>query len=78
MVLFILEKRGVEAGVENFPAHDFRRTFISNLLDAATDILTVQLLAGHASPELTSRYDRRGEEIKQRAVQAIAIPQRKK
>jgi site-specific recombinase XerD len=77
-VLFILEKRGIEAGVENFSAHDFRRTFISNLLDAGTDIVTVQRLAGHSSPELTARYDRRGEEIKQKAVQAIAIPRRRK
>ena len=51
-VLFILEKRGTEAGVTNFSAHDFRRTFISELLDS-TDIVTVQKLAGHASPELS-------------------------
>jgi integrase len=75
-VLFILEKRGAEAGVTNFSAHDFRRTFISELLDS-TDIVTVQKLAGHASPELTSRYDRRGEEVQQRAVQAINVPKRK-
>ncbi|AFZ61265.1 tyrosine-type recombinase/integrase [Anabaena cylindrica FACHB-243] len=75
-VLFILQKRGTEAGVENFSAHDFRRTFISELLDS-TDIVTVQKLAGHASPELTSRYDRRGEEVKQRAVQSIIVPKRK-
>jgi integrase/recombinase XerD len=75
-VLFILEKRGNEAGVTNFSAHDFRRTFISELLDS-TDIVTVQKLAGHASPELTSRYDRRGEEVKQRAVQAINVPKRR-
>ncbi|MDD1463422.1 site-specific integrase, partial [Dolichospermum sp. ST_sed2] len=63
-------------GVTNFSAHDFRRTFISELLDS-TDIVTVQKLAGHASPELTSRYDRRGEEVKQRAVQAINVPKRR-
>ncbi|MEA5578669.1 tyrosine-type recombinase/integrase [Anabaena sp. UHCC 0451] len=75
-VLFILQKRGAEAGVENFSAHDFRRTFISELLDS-TDIVTVQKLAGHASPELTSRYDRRGEEVKRQAVQSISVPKRK-
>ncbi len=74
-VLFILQKRGKEAGVENFSAHDFRRTFISGLLDN-TDIVTVQKLAGHASPELTSRYDRRGEETKRQAVQSISVPKR--
>jgi integrase len=75
-VLFILQKRGKEAGVENFSTHDFRRTFISGLLDN-TDIVTVQKLAGHASPELTSRYDRRGEETKRQAVQSISVPRRK-
>ncbi|MBD2666710.1 tyrosine-type recombinase/integrase [Richelia sinica] len=76
-VLFILDKRGQESGVENFSAHDFRRTFISELLDSGVDIVTVQRLAGHTSPELTSRYDRRGEETKRQAVQFISVPRRK-
>ena len=73
-VLYILQKRGQKAGVANFSAHDFRRTFISELLDSGADISTVQSLAGHASPELTARYDRRNEETKRRAVQALIIP----
>jgi integrase len=78
-VLFILQKRGLEAGVTNFSAHDFRRTFISDLLDAGEDISTVQRLAGHAHSDQTARYDRRGEETKRRAVQKLTIPgQRKK
>lgn len=73
-VLFILQKRGEQALVADFSAHDFRRTFISELLDSGADISTVQRLAGHASPELTARYDRRGEQTKRRAVQALSIP----
>lgn len=73
-VLFILQKRGKQALVSDFSAHDFRRTFISELLDSGADISTVQRLAGHASPELTARYDRRGEQTKRRAVQALSIP----
>ncbi|MBW4643212.1 MAG: site-specific integrase [Goleter apudmare HA4340-LM2] len=73
-VLFILQKRGQQVGIVNFSAHDFRRTFISQLLDSGVDISTVQKLAGHASPELTARYDRRGEETKRRAVQKLSIP----
>ncbi|NMG21278.1 tyrosine-type recombinase/integrase [Brasilonema bromeliae] len=73
-VLFILQKRGEQAGVGHFSAHDFRRTFISELLDSGVDISTVQRLAGHASPDLTARYDRRGEQTLRRAVQTLSIP----
>lgn len=73
-VLFVLQKRAIAAGVKSFSAHDFRRTFISDLLDAGIDIVTVQKLAGHSDPATTSRYDRRGEETQRRAVQALQIP----
>ncbi len=72
-VLLILQKRAVQAGVESFSPHDFRRTFCSDLLDAGIDIVTVQKLAGHASPVTTAKYDRRGEEVKRRAVQKLGF-----
>jgi integrase/recombinase XerD len=72
-VLLIVRKRAEEAGVEQFSPHDFRRTFCSDLLDAGVDIVTVQKLAGHASPETTGKYDRRGEETKRRAVQNLGM-----
>jgi integrase len=77
-VLKILKKRAQQAGVESFSPHDFRRTFCSDLLDAGIDLVTVQKLAGHASPETTAKYDRRGEEAKQRAVQRLSIPTQKR
>ena len=70
-VLKILKKRALQAGVEEFSPHDFRRTFCSDLLDASVDIVTFQKLAGHASPVTTAKYDRRGEETKRRAVQKL-------
>jgi site-specific recombinase XerD len=72
-VLLILQKRADEAGIDAFSPHDFRRTFCSDLLDAGVDIVTVQKLAGHASPVTTAKYDRRGEETKRKAVQKLGF-----
>lgn len=72
-VLKIVRRRAELAGVESFSPHDFRRTFCSDLLDSGIDIVTVQKLAGHASPETTAKYDRRGEETKRKAVQKLGF-----
>lgn len=72
-VWLVLKNRASDAGVDDFSPHDFRRTFISELLDAGIDIVTVQQLAGHASPEQTSKYDRRKEETKRRAVSVLDL-----
>ncbi|KAB8332293.1 tyrosine-type recombinase/integrase [Scytonema tolypothrichoides VB-61278] len=68
-VMVILRKRALSAGVAPFSPHDFRRTFISNLLEAGVDVLTVSRLAGHADPATTQKYDLRPEEAKRQAVQ---------
>ena len=67
----IAKKRADEAGVDSFSPHDLRRTFCSDLLNANVDIVTVQKLAGHASPTTTAKYDRRNEEVKRAAVQKL-------
>jgi site-specific recombinase XerD len=71
----MLDKRVQEAGLaQGVMWHDFRRTFAGNLLESGHDLVTVQKLLGHSSPTTTSRYDRRGEETRQRAVRSLHVP----
>jgi integrase len=69
----MLQKRAKLAGLDSFSPHDFRRTFCGDLLEKGVDIVTVQKLAGHASPVTTAKYDRRGEDTKRRAVQVLSL-----
>lgn len=70
----ILNKRSSQAGTEALTWHDFRRTFAGNLLDAGSDLATVQKLMGHSSPTTTSNYDRRPESTRRQAVKSLFVP----
>lgn len=70
----MLARRCKEAGIEQeTTTHDFRRTMCSNLLSAGIDIATVAKIAGHASVDVTKKYDRRNEELSRKAVESLGL-----
>jgi integrase/recombinase XerD len=67
----LLSRLQKEAGVAKFAPHDLRRTFASRIFELGFDLREVQQLMGHASPDTTARYDKRGRlqlEAKRRNV----------
>jgi site-specific recombinase XerD len=71
----IVARRLAAAGASPHTPHDFRRTFIGELLDAGVDLATAQQLVGHASPATTARYDRRPGRQRRAAVDRLRLPQ---
>ncbi|MGI5292754.1 tyrosine-type recombinase/integrase [Nonomuraea polychroma] len=69
----VLNRRFKQAEVAWHPTHDFRRTFISNMLPL-TDLVTVSTMVGHTNPATTAAYDRRDEETLQQAADLLAVP----
>ena len=73
-IYYLLKSRAKRAGVKSFSPHDFRRTFVGDLLDAGANFAIVARMAGHASVNTTTRYDRRPERAKQEAAKLIDVP----
>ena len=73
-VYAIVLARAEQAELFQLAPHDFRRTFIGDLLDHGVDLSTAQKLVGHASPTTTARYDRRPEAIKKQAAGTLFVP----
>jgi site-specific recombinase XerD len=71
----LLEKRRQQAGIaKRLTWHDLRRTLAGDLLDAGSDVVTVQKILGHSSPVTTASYDRRPEETRRRALRGRHVP----
>jgi site-specific recombinase XerD len=70
----IVRKRWKQAGIPPTSPQDFRKTFISSLLGKDIDLLTVQRMAGHSSPQTTSGYDLRPEDDLPRVSELMHLP----
>jgi site-specific recombinase XerD len=69
----ILEKRRLQAGLEHLSWHDFRRTYISDLINEY-DLVTAQKIIGHSSTSITAKYDRTWQDKTKEAAQMRVIP----
>lgn len=55
----------------HFKTHQFRHTYAVKMLNGGVDILTVQELLAHASPEMTLRYAKLLDDTKRKSFEAI-------
>ncbi|MFO1441682.1 tyrosine-type recombinase/integrase [Bacillus sp. Bva_UNVM-123] len=55
----------------HFKTHQFRHTYGVKMLNGGADILTVQELLAHASPEMTLRYARLLDDTKRKAFESV-------
>jgi site-specific recombinase XerD len=69
----ILEKRQQQAGLEHLSWHDFRRTYISDLINQY-DLVTAQKIIGHSSTSITAKYDRTWQDKAKEAARIRVIP----
>ncbi|PCH58858.1 MAG: hypothetical protein COC14_00045 [Burkholderiaceae bacterium] len=70
----VVKKRQIEAGISEISPHDFRKTFISTILEETGDLRMAQALAGHSDPKTTANYDRREIKEMRKAAGSLHFP----
>lgn len=70
----VVKKRQAEASITEIPPHDFRKTFISTILEETGDLRMAQALAGHSDPKTTANYDRREIKKMRKAAGRLHFP----
>lgn len=71
----LLRGYAATAGIaDDVTPHSLRVWFVTSLLEHGTDLLTVTRAVGHANPNTTGRYDRRGDEAVRSAIALLEIP----
>ncbi|HFD6072968.1 TPA: tyrosine-type recombinase/integrase [Staphylococcus aureus] len=55
----------------HFKTHQFRHTYAVKLLNGGADILTIQELLAHSSPEMTLRYAKLLDDTKRKAFESV-------
>lgn len=70
----VVKKRQIEAGIAKISPHDFRKTFISTILEETGDLRIAQALAGHSDPKTTANYDRREIKEMRKAASSLHFP----
>jgi len=59
------------AGVGDIKVHDFRRTFITRMLEAGVDVLLVRGMVGHTNASTTQLYDRRPMQAMRKELERV-------
>lgn len=68
-VLRILQKCCRDVGIfDRVSPHSARATLISSLLEKGVDLYKVSQAAGHANPQTTKHYDKRGKKLQDSAI----------
>lgn len=67
----IIKDMTSQIGLLDVSPHDFRRTFITRLLELNVDLNTVRQMAGHASISTTTLYDKRDKRFMQQAANRL-------